>query len=149
MKSTDLTPLHYLLLALLTMVVLHLLLPLYSLIPDPWRLLGILPLLLGIAFNLAADNALKQHGTTVKPFVRPSALITDEVYRLSRHPMYLGMAMMLAGIAILLGSLSPFLIVAGFIILLERLYIRAEENMLNTQFGPQWQAYMARTRRWL
>lgn len=149
MAPKALTPLHYLLLSLLLIAALHLLLPLAQPIPMPWRLLGSVPLLLGIVLNLLADAALAKHHTTVKPFEPSAALVTDGVYRISRHPMYLGMALLLAGIALLLGSFSPLIVVALFVIAMERRYICVEEAMLAQRFGDHWQRYRQRTRRWL
>jgi protein-S-isoprenylcysteine O-methyltransferase Ste14 len=68
---------------------------------------------------------------------------------MSRNPMYLGMVLILTGIALLLRSLSPFLVILPFAILLERSFIRVEEGMLARKFGPKWEAYKAKTRRWL
>ena len=63
--------------------------------------------------------------------------------------MYLGMALILTGIALLLRSLSPFLIIILFAILIDRTYIKVEERMLAEKFGTRWEAYKAKTRRWL
>ena len=63
--------------------------------------------------------------------------------------MYLGMILILTGIAVLLRSLSPFLIVPLFAILIDRTYVRVEEQMLAEKFGTIWDAYKAKTRRWL
>jgi protein-S-isoprenylcysteine O-methyltransferase Ste14 len=41
------------------------------------------------------------------------------VFRLSRNPMYLGFALVLMGVAILLGSLTPWFIVPIFILLID------------------------------
>jgi protein-S-isoprenylcysteine O-methyltransferase Ste14 len=49
---------------------------------------GSLPLLLGLALNVVADRQFKQAKTTVKPFQRSSALVTNGAYRICRHPMY-------------------------------------------------------------
>lgn len=61
----------YFLTAILLMAALHVLAPVRGLIGFPWRLLGILPLLLGAALNIAADHSLKQHRTTVS-FKKPA-----------------------------------------------------------------------------
>ena len=147
---TDKPPLppSYLLLASVAMLSLHLLLPLGQLVGMPWRLLGIIPLLLGIVLNLRADNALKQRHTTVKPFEVSAVLVTDGVYRISRHPMYLGMALILLGLAFFMGSLSPFVGVPAFIVLMEWRFIREEEAMLAQQFGEEWLRYKGITHRW-
>ena len=56
---------------------------------------------------------------------------------------------MLVGLALLLGSASPFGVAALFALLLDFRFIRAEEAMLNAKFGAAWRAYKARVRRWL
>jgi protein-S-isoprenylcysteine O-methyltransferase Ste14 len=139
----------YLLIAVLTMIGLHLFLPLGRLIPVPWNLVGLVPLLLGIVINVYADKALHLVGTTVKPFLESTALVTQGVYRLSRHPMYLGFVLILVGVAILLGSLSPWLVVPIFILLMEVVFLRVEERMLGEKFGEDWLAYKKKVHRWI
>jgi protein-S-isoprenylcysteine O-methyltransferase Ste14 len=63
--------------------------------------------------------------------------------------MYLGMILMLVGVALALGALSPFLVVAAFAALVARRFVPVEERMLAETFGDTWTAYRARTRRWL
>ncbi len=131
------------------MVLLHLLIPGYQLTPRPWNAIGLLPLLAGIVLNLAADAALKKHGTTVKPFEPSTALITDGIYKYSRNPMYLGMILTLIGVALLMGSLTPYSIIPVFIIIIDRTFVRPEEINLGRQFGRMWIEYQDNVRRWL
>jgi protein-S-isoprenylcysteine O-methyltransferase Ste14 len=149
MKPARLLPPTYLFNALAAMVLLHFFLPLYTLTAKPWNMIGIVPLLAGILLNLAADRSIRKHGTTVKPFEVSSALIITGVFRLCRHPMYLGMVFILTGVALLLGSLSPFIIIPVFAILVDRVFISAEENMLQSRFGDEWIRYKSTVRRWL
>jgi len=115
----------------------------------PWNLSGILLLFFGTYLNLAADKAFKKAGTTVKPFEESSELITDGVFRLSRNPMYLGMAAILLGVALLLGSLLPFVITILFLPVIDHRFIRTEEQMLADKFGAEWEAYKKAVRRWI
>jgi protein-S-isoprenylcysteine O-methyltransferase Ste14 len=144
-----LLPPAYFLGSLLLMAALGFALPIASLLSWPWRATGILPIAAGALLNLAADRAFKDLGTTVKPFERSSALATSGVFRLSRNPMYLGMALILIGAAMLLGLLTPFLVAAGFIVVIETRFIPVEERMLAERFGDAWAAYRQRTRRWI
>lgn len=98
---------------------------------------------------MMADRAFAKHQTTVKPFEQPRVLVTSGVFRFSRHPMYLGMVLMLIGIELLMGSLSPFLIVGVFALLVDRLFITAEGAMLSATFGEDWANYKRSVRRWL
>jgi protein-S-isoprenylcysteine O-methyltransferase Ste14 len=149
MNNHKILPTTYLLIAIVAMIVLGLFLPVVQFIPPPWNLIGIVPLLVGVALNLAADRAFKQAGTTVKPYQESNALITTGVYRFSRNPMYLGFVLVLLGMALLLAALSPFIIILIFGIVMDQLFIRVEERMLAEKFGGQWNNYRAETRKWL
>jgi len=149
MKSTKIMPPTWMLIAIIAMLVLNSLLPVAKIIPTLWNLCGLVFLVSGITLNLIADRAFQQVGTTVKPYQESSNLVTGGVFQISRNPMYLGMVLMLIGIAVLLRSLSPLLIVIPFAILIDQIYIRVEEQMLMEKFGAKWQAYKAQTRRWL
>ena len=149
MKHQAVLPPTYLGIAIIVMVVIHFLFPLERIIPFPWDLLGALPLVLGAALNIIADQAFRAARTTVKPFQESIALVTDGVYRISRHPMYLGFVLSLLGLAILLGSLTPFLIVLIFAVVMDRVFIVVEERMLGEKFGQAWLNYKASVRRWI
>lgn len=149
MLSKKILPPMYLLIAILVMVVLGFAFPILRVIPPVWNLLGLVPVALGIGINLAADRFFQQVHTTVKPFERSSALAVGSVYGISRNPMYLGFVLILAGIAILLRALSPWAVVIGFVLLIQRVFIRVEECMLAEQFGALWDAYCKHTPRWV
>lgn len=139
----------YLYAAIGVMLILHLLLPGPRLLTVPLIFAGLLPLVAGVAINLLADRAFTQHHTTVRPFAESSALVTSGVFRRSRNPMYLGFVLGLVGIALLLGSLTPWIVVVLFPFVIHRQFIRFEERMLLDRFGPAYRDYRARTRRWL
>ena len=63
--------------------------------------------------------------------------------------MYLGFTLVLFGVAILAGSLTPFVIVLAFALLIDGMFIRMEEQKLASTFGAEWDTYKSRTRRWL
>jgi protein-S-isoprenylcysteine O-methyltransferase Ste14 len=149
MKRKPLLPPTYLAIAVIVMVALHFLIPVAHIIPFPWRLAGLLPLALGATLNLCADGAFRKAGTTVKPFQESTALITGGVYRICRHPMYLGFVLILLGVALLLGSLTPFLVIPLFAIAIDRTFIVPEERMLSRDFGPTWDEYREKVGRWL
>ena len=67
----------------------------------------------------------------------------------TRNPMYLGLTLTLVGIATLLGSLSPWLVVPAFAVAISRLFIRHEEQTLQERFGDEYLAYRKTVRRWI
>ena len=147
MKDKKVLPPTYLLAAILLMLVLHFLLPVYKIVPIPWNLLGIVPLACGIALNLIADRAFHQTQTTVKPFEESTALITIGAFRITRNPMYLGYLLILLGVALIVRSVTPYALILVFAILMDRVFIRVEEQMLEKQFGQAWREYAQKVRR--
>jgi protein-S-isoprenylcysteine O-methyltransferase Ste14 len=149
MARQNLLPPTYFYLTVILMIAIHLLFPVFRFIHFPWTLLGVIPSIIGIVLNLVADSAFKKQNTTVKPFQESSVLITDGLFRYTRNPMYLGFVLILLGIAIFLGTVLPFLIIILFIIFIYRTFIQVEEQMLEENFGEEWNNYKKRVRRWI
>jgi protein-S-isoprenylcysteine O-methyltransferase Ste14 len=135
--------------ALAGMTLLHHFFPVIQLIPYPWNASGLVPLAAGIILNVNAHNLLERYNTTIKPFEASTTLVTSGAFRLSRNPIYLGMIMILVGVCVLMGSLSPFTLIPVFVIIIDRVFIAAEERMLDQRFGDDWRNYKARVRRWI
>ena len=90
----------------------------------------------------------RQH-TTVEPFGTPTALVSTGPYRFTRNPMYLGIVVTLAGIALLVATI-PFLIPpVAFFVIINATQIPREEAKLTALFGDQYTHYRQRVRRWL
>ena len=136
-------------LAIGLMALLRWLLPLWVFAPWPWNLLGLVPLIGGTWLAVAGSAAFQRAGTTVRPFSASTALVTGGLYRYSRNPMYLGMVIGLLGVGVLLGAVSPFLMVPAFAALLHWRFIAVEERMLTERFGAAYSDYQRRVRRWL
>ena len=149
MKSLNITPPVYLLLAIVAMALLHFLFPGIKVIVFPWNLFGVLPLALGAIINLVADKSFKEHATTVKPLEDSTSLITNGVFGITRNPMYLGFVLILLGIAILFGSLTPYVVVLVFVIFIDAVFIKYEEKKLEGTFGQAWLDYRKKVRRWI
>jgi len=139
----------YFLVVLLLMVSLHFVFPILQVLPFPYRYSGLVFVLGGILLVLWAARLFGRAGTTIKPFQEASALVVRGPYRLSRNPMYVGMVGVLVGIALLLGSLSPAIIIPLFVALMDVRFIRPEEVALERIFGATYGDYKAKVRRWL
>ena len=137
------------LLALVAMIGLHLVLPMATLLPGLWRWLGVLPICAGLVLNVQADGLFKRAGTTVKPFGSTTALVAEGPFSLSRNPMYLGMLLLLIGVAIGMGSVTPWVIVPIFVWRIRKDFILPEERKLRAAFGEEYEAYARRVRRWV
>jgi protein-S-isoprenylcysteine O-methyltransferase Ste14 len=128
--------------------ILHYLIPVAEVIPPmPW--LGAVLIALGIFLNLWADSLFKKIGTTVRPDERPAALLVSGPFRISRHPMYLGMVGILLGAAVLLRSLTPLISPLLFFLTMEQKFIPLEEAKMEKQFGKEYGEYKTRVRRWI
>jgi protein-S-isoprenylcysteine O-methyltransferase Ste14 len=139
----------WMLIAIMAMLILNFLLPVAWIVPPLWNLLGLIFLISGVMMNLIGDKAFKQARTTIKPFEESSSLVTNGVFQISRNPMYLGFVLILTGIAILLRTLSPYLVIFVFVAVIDKTFVRVEERMLVEKFGVSWKQYQSKTRRWL
>jgi protein-S-isoprenylcysteine O-methyltransferase Ste14 len=128
----------------------HFVVPTVTLIRPPYSfLLGVPLILFGAILNIWADSLFKKRNTPVKPMEMPVTFVTDGPFRISRHPMYLGMVAILLGVAVVLGSILPFAFPILFVALMERLFIPLEEANLERAFGDDYRAYKKSVRRWI
>jgi protein-S-isoprenylcysteine O-methyltransferase Ste14 len=149
MKPPRIMPPVYLLLAIVAMVAIHFLLPGVHLVFGYWRWAGAALILAGVGLVVRVAKVFNRHKTTIKPGEVSSHLVTDGPFRVSRNPIYLGMVLILMGMAVALGSLTPWFVVPAFVAIITRNVIPVEEAMLKDAFGETYAQYRARVRRWI
>lgn len=149
MPPTLILPPTFALIAAFTMAGLHRLLPLTELVTAPWHWIALAPAAAGLALVFWAAAGFIRAGTPLEPYKESLVLVTSGPYRFSRNPIYLGVALVLTGFWLWLGSLSPGLVLPCFVIAIERRFIRREEAHLEERFGASFRAYRASVRRWL
>ncbi len=116
---------------------------------EAWQMGGSAVILVGLALLVIAGGLFKKADTDLIPFRDVSALVTSGVYRFTRNPMYLGMAIVLLGCAMTVGAATAFLVPPLFMLIIEFRYIRPEEDMLRGLFPQEFPAYCQRVRRWV
>ena len=103
----------------------------------------------GVGLLLAASGLFRRAGTDVKPWKTATALVDSGVYRFTRNPMYLGMALLYAGLAFAFASAGALLLLAVVIGIIQTQVIAREERYLETKFGDVYREYKQRVRRWI
>jgi len=127
-------------------VVLHLMIP-FELFSS-WRIAAVLVGSTGLAIMLRAWWLFRKAGTAICPTDQATKLITGDIFATTRNPMYLGIIMMMLGIALYSGS-APFYAAAllNFLVL-NGIFCPYEERRLSRSFSA-YDAYASRVRRWI
>lgn len=110
--------------------------------------LGVFLLIGGLTLILISIWEMHQHRTTVIPHMEPKVLVSDGIFSVSRNPIYLGDALILAGVILRSDAPMLLILIPIFVLIIQRRFIRAEEARLLSAFGPEFEAYCANTRRW-
>ena len=139
----------YFLIAVLLMTGFNFFVPIQVILQAPATYLGAGLVVVGFAVVIWPAAAFGKSGTAIKPFEKSTHLVTGGMYRITRNPMYLGMTIVLLGVALLFGTVSPFLLVPLFVVLIQRNFIVHEEAALEETFGNAYRQYRQRVRRWL
>ena len=110
--------------------------------------------LLAVAGGVLAGAGVWQFrraATSLSPFAGAGVrvLVVDGVYGWTRNPMYLGLALALAGFVVWRGSWAAVAPWPLFCAYLQRFQIRPEERDLSAAFGAEFAAYEARVGRWV
>ena len=142
-------PPQWLLLSLISIVLLHVLLPVARVVPREcfWPCAALA--LLGLGLAQMASVQMRRAGTPMEFSAVPATLLSDGCFRYTRNPMYLGMASVLAGLTLAVGSTTGVLVTAGFCAYLSRFQIVPEERRLLEAFGEPYARYLREVRRWI
>lgn len=118
--------------------------------PAGWQWIGG-GLLFSLSGLLASSAFLlfQRRDTTVDPFDDASSLVTDGPFRLSRNPMYLALACLLASLSVALTQPLGVIVIAAFIMIINHRHIGPEEARLLAHFGEDFRDYQRRVRRWI
>jgi protein-S-isoprenylcysteine O-methyltransferase Ste14 len=91
----------------------------------------------------------RRAGTNPEPWRPTTAIVRDGVYRFTRNPMYLGMALLYAAIAVAADSAVALIFLVPLLVVIRYGVIAREERYLEAKFGDEYRRYQASVRRWL
>lgn len=103
----------------------------------------------GWAWMAWARTCLRAAGTPVQASATPRLLVDHGPFALGRHPMYLGLAAAMSGLALAGGLPLMALAAAAFLALVAHVHVPHEEAALRRAFGGWYSDYAAQVRRWI
>jgi protein-S-isoprenylcysteine O-methyltransferase Ste14 len=111
-------------------------------VPDT-ALVGVLSIflsVLGLGFSAWSRHHLGRNWSSLVRIRQGHQLITTGPYRIVRNPMYAGMVLALSGAALAIGEMF---VIPAFIIGIVSIWmkIKAEEDLLEEQFGGEYEQY--------
>jgi len=139
----------YFLILLVLSVLLNFVFPVVVFISPPSTYFGFLLIGFGFVMALWSRSLFLKNSTTLQPSEEPTSLVTSGPFRLSRNPIYLGMVVILLGVAVLLGTLVTLAFPVIFVTLIEFFIIPREEQNLENLFGEPYREYKKSVRRWI
>ena len=108
-------------------------------------------LFLGLLVFFLAVASFKKYKTTVNPLQpsKASHLVISGIFRFTRNPMYLGMALILLSLSFKFNLLGGLIVTALFIMFITKFQIIPEEDAMLSLFRDEFEVYKENTRRWI
>jgi len=103
----------------------------------------------GFAVMIWAWWLFQKAETAICPTADSQVLVISGVYRLTRNPMYLGMVLMMAGVALWFGTLPYYIVVVLYFLVINEAFCPFEEERLVATFGKEYSEYQRKVRRWV
>jgi protein-S-isoprenylcysteine O-methyltransferase Ste14 len=120
-------------------------LPMHTSLPFAATLTGAI----GFLLMLRAWWLFRLVNTAICPTESATTLVTHGVFAITRNPMYLGIFLMLLGLATATGSAPFYVAAAGYGVVMDRAFCPYEERKSAAEFGGEYLDYVRKVRRWL
>ncbi len=105
--------------------------------------------LAGILLMLGAFGRFRATGQYPKPWTPSPELISNGIYRYTRNPMYVSLALLQGAIGVALANLWIVALVPVSLVAVYFVAVRHEEAYLEKKFGEPYRRYKKSVRRWL
>lgn len=115
--------------------------------PTRW-VVGAALAIAGGVVALAAERRFKEVGTNVPPWKPSLRLAAGGIYQWLRNPMYVGLGLLVAGIAIAFASDWTLVLLVPAALLLHYGVVLREERYLAVKFSDEYRRYKARVPRY-
>lgn len=114
---------------------------------------SVIVFVISLSFLIALSSVMQFFicKTSINPrdFKGTTKLVSTDIFRFSRNPMYLSLLLMLIAWALWLGNSLAWLGVIVFILVMNHCQIAREETYLENKFGDEYRRYKQKVRRWL
>lgn len=103
----------------------------------------------GLLLMALAFAEFRRHRTTVIPHRTPTQLIQSGIFSRTRNPIYLGDALILAGLILRWDAVLSLVLLPVFVWVIERRFILPEEDRMRRSFRADFAHYAQKVRRWV
>jgi protein-S-isoprenylcysteine O-methyltransferase Ste14 len=110
---------------------------------------AIIAVLAGAALIASAIGLFRSIGQDPAPWTTTPEIVTEGIYRVTRNPMYVGMALLQLGIGVALANGWIVALIPVVLVIIYQIAIRHEEAYLERKFGEGYLVYKRSVRRWL
>ena len=114
----------------------------------PRVILGGILIAAGVSAAAAGRSGFVRVGTNIQPWKPALTLVTEGIYARMRNPMYVGLTLLLVGLAIALASDWTLILAIPAVLLLHFGVVKREERYLEAKFGESYRTYMRRVPRY-
>jgi protein-S-isoprenylcysteine O-methyltransferase Ste14 len=104
--------------------------------------IGAILITAGATLGIAAVRAFRTAGTHVEPWKPTAALVSGGIFKWIRNPMYIGLTLILAGLAIMLASDWMLVLTIFLVPVLHFGVVKREERYLAAKFGEPYRRYL-------
>ncbi len=112
------------------------------------KITGVVFLIIALFFLVRSLRQFVQSKNTVVTVKPASSLQTNGVYRITRNPMYLGLAIVYLCITCFIGNWWNIILLPLLLLIVQEYIIKREEKYLVRRFGQEYMVYKSKVRRW-
>jgi protein-S-isoprenylcysteine O-methyltransferase Ste14 len=105
-------------------------------------IIAVLLVATGLTIGVLGRGVFVRNGTNVNPYKPSSVLVTTGIFAYVRNPMYVGLALLVAGIGVALASDWTLVMLVGAALLIHFGVVKREERYLEAKFGDAYRRYI-------